>query len=319
MRHRLSHRTAALCLALALPWPGRIGAETLEFPFPVVEVTSEPAIFGGYRLPVAGFRDGILPVRVVEGMIDRRAFRLDAPGMPLLTVLAPLRSQLRAAGYEVILDCETRDCGGFDFRFATEVMAEPGMHVDLGEFRFLSALREGEAGAEAIGLLVSRSALSAFVQVISVGPEALAPTPPAPGAHGALSPPPPPSDPAGLAARLDQGLSVALDDLVFGSGAAGLAGGEYASLTALAAWLRADPARRVILVGHTDVSGGLEANVNLSKRRAEAVRMLMVQSLGVSGAQISAEGVGPLAPRASNLTEEGRHRNRRVEAIPAPT
>jgi OOP family OmpA-OmpF porin len=125
--------------------------------------------------------------------------------------------------------------------------------------------------------------------------------------------------PADLEARLSAGLPVALDDLVFGSGAAALEARDYASLVALAAWLKADPGRKVTLVGHTDASGGLDANIALSRKRAEGVRQVLMTVHDVPPAQVSAEGVGPLAPRAGNDTEEGRRKNRRVEAVPAPT
>lgn len=69
-------------------------------------------------------------------------------------------------------------------------------------------------------------------------------------------------------------------------------------------------------VGDTDNSGGLEANIALSKKRAQAVpRQALLQAQGVQDAQVTSEGVGPLAPRATNLTEEGRRKNRRVEAV----
>ena len=84
-------------------------------------------------------------------------------------------------------------------------------------------------------------------------------------------------------------------------------------------WLKADGARKVTLVGHTDASGGLEANVRLSKARAESVRRWLIDRLGVGADQVAAEGVGYLAPRATNQTEEGRQKNRRVEVISTST
>ena len=87
------------------------------------------------------------------------------------------------------------------------------------------------------------------------------------------------------------------------------------SLQALAAFLRADPARRVTLVGHTDTVGALDRNIALSKRRAASVLERLVSAHGVPRAQIAAEGMGYLAPIASNLTPEGREANRRVEVV----
>ena len=109
--------------------------------------------------------------------------------------------------------------------------------------------------------------------------------------------------------------SVALDDLIFASSAADLEAGEYASLEALAAFLRANPDSKVVLVGHTDASGGLEGNIALSRERAASVRAAMINSYDIPSDQISANGVGYLAPRDNNLTDQGRTRNRRVEVM----
>ena len=113
--------------------------------------------------------------------------------------------------------------------------------------------------------------------------------------------------------------SVVLEGLAFESGKAALADPDAPALVALAAWLKANPGRSVTLVGHTDASGSLAANVTLSRQRAATVRQVLIDRYGLSAAQVSAEGVGPLAPRASNDTDQGRAQNRRVEAVLAPT
>jgi OOP family OmpA-OmpF porin len=61
--------------------------------------------------------------------------------------------------------------------------------------------------------------------------------------------------------------------------------------------------------------GTLENNIALSRARAEAVRQHLVEALGVDPAQVSATGIGYLAPRATNATAAGREANRRVEAV----
>jgi hypothetical protein len=138
-------------------------ALTLELPAPILSEESRE-VPGSYALPTGPFENGTLPTRTVEGAIDQRALQLDAPDVTTLALLAPLREQVIAAGFEVLLDCDARACGGFDFRYGTEVLPEPDMHVDLGDFRFLSATR----GDEAVSLLVSRSALSGYVQITRV-------------------------------------------------------------------------------------------------------------------------------------------------------
>jgi OOP family OmpA-OmpF porin len=58
----------------------------------------------------------------------------------------------------------------------------------------------------------------------------------------------------------------------------------------------------------------LEGNVALSRKRAQAAKAWLL-ARGIPDAQVEADGVGYLAPIASNLTEEGRTKNRRVEVI----
>ncbi len=68
-------------------------------------------------------------------------------------------------------------------------------------------------------------------------------------------------------------------------------------------------------MGHTDAVGNLETNIALSRARAEAVRLYLIERLDVDPGQVSATGIGYLAPRATNETEDGRETNRRVEAV----
>ena len=70
------------------------------------------------------------------------------------------------------------------------------------------------------------------------------------------------------------------------------------------------------VVGHTDNIGGYEVNTVLSKRRAEAVAATLVKDFGVSALRLTANGAAYLAPVASNSTEAGRAKNRRVELVP---
>jgi len=85
--------------------------------------------------------------------------------------------------------------------------------------------------------------------------------------------------------------------------------GEIAKL------LTADPSLKVFVVGHTDTVGGVDSNIKLSQDRAEAVLQALVRDHGIAPARLRASGCGPFAPVASNDTEEGRAKNRRVELV----
>jgi len=69
----------------------------------------------------------------------------------------------------------------------------------------------------------------------------------------------------------------------------------------------------VELAGYTDSIGSVGYNIGLSQRRAEAVKQYLVAERGIDAGRIQAKGYGKLNPVASNDTDEGRERNRRVE------
>lgn len=285
---------------LSLPSSATISAQIVEDP-------------GSYLLPVGPFADDALPALEVEGRLLQQAWRLEAQSITTLQILAPLRTQLVADGYEVLLDCSGLECGGFDFRFNTRVMAAPDMFVDLLDYRFLS-LRKGEPG-EARGyasLLISRIGVTAYVQLIHVAPDGQAAVSVTADARASI----PRSVTAAPVAKslLEQG-SVILGDLRFQSGSSDLGEGPFASLTDLAEFLKSDSQLRVALVGHTDTVGGLNPNIALSKRRAQSVLERLVSSYDVPRSQLDAEGMGYLSPIAPNLDQAGREANRRVEAV----
>ena len=318
IHRRPSLRNGVLLGGLCL-LPSMALAIALDLPAPASTTASRRETLASYALPIGPWQDGQVSSRILEGPLEQSAWRIAAPGITTLQILAPLRDQLVRAGFRTLWECETDACGGFDFRYSIDVMPEPDMHVDLGDFRFLSAIRIGVDGPEAVSLLVSRSAETGFVQIVSVGAALDVTGPQAPAEQAAPAAPPeeagPVLPPSGLAAVLQDNGSVVLEDLVFKSGSAELGPGPFETLVALAGFLKEDPARTVALVGHTDASGGLAGNTALSRARAASVRERLLTGYAVPAAQITAEGVGYLAPRATNQTEDGRARNRRVEAI----
>ncbi|MEY8837436.1 OmpA family protein, partial [Cribrihabitans sp. XS_ASV171] len=236
--------------------------------------------------------------------------RVQAGTATTLQILAPLRDRLESDGWQILLDCGARACGGFDFRFATEVVPSPDMYVAIRDYRFLSATR----GEEALSLLVSRDVPDLYIQMIHVLPaDSPATEPLAPARPRAEEAEPTAGDP--IARALDSSGSVVLDDLEFRTGADELGDGPFASLAALADLLAERPGLQLALVGHTDTVGDLDDNIALSQRRAESVRARLIGAHGAPADRIVARGAGYLAPRTTNATEEGRRANRRVEAV----
>jgi len=294
-------------LDLALPANAVLTADQVQTPH-------------SYVLPLGPYAQGGGAGLALEGRVQLRAWRLEGRGLTTLQLLQPLRAQFLQAGAKVLFECEAAQCGGFDFRFNIKVLPAPGMRVGLGDYRFLALQLNAETHAS---LLVSRFGNAGFIQLVTVaanpgGTPAVqahthAPALAAPGAVPAV----PVQDEVAqtLGAQLwAQGRAI-LADLEFTSGAADLGAGPFQSLAMLAQFLQDHPNSRVALVGHTDAVGALEGNIALSRRRAAQVVARLVADYGIDTARLQAEGMGFLAPIASNRTAEGRLANRRVEVI----
>jgi len=87
------------------------------------------------------------------------------------------------------------------------------------------------------------------------------------------------------------------------------------TLKEIAKLLQENPKLKLYVVGHTDNVGGINYNMKLSQARAEAVVKKLVSKYGVTPNRLKPYGVGPLVPVASNKTEDGRAKNRRVELV----
>lgn len=276
-----------------------------------ISVRTEIDPAGSVRLPEAPWSPGTVPP-LAEGTIRREVLRFEGGQRTTLQLLATLRDRLAANGYEEVFTCADAACGGFDFRFQLDIIGEPDMHVDLGDYRYVLA-RNPAAEPHLVALLASRSQSAGFVHITTVSEATI---PEAPSEPPAVSEEPPAPKPAGdLVSTLTEAGHAVLDGLDFGSGTSELNGGPYPSLAALADWLASNPSARIALVGHTDSVGSLQANTALSRQRAASVARYLVNELGADSTRIQSSGAGYLAPIASNLTEEGRARNRRVEVV----
>ena len=267
-----------------------------------------------YSLPVSPWLGTGAEMLTAEGALSRTVWQvMDFDGNSA-QLMAPLRAQIEAQGYAPVFACDSTLCGGFDFRFAMDVTPEPAMHVDLGDFSYFVGRMETAEGDAFLALLTSRGGARGYIHLVRISPADMAPVSVAVPTRS-----PDAEEIADLGESLDRLGAATLTDLSFSTGSATLSDGDYPSLTELAAYLVEHPSTRVVLVGHTDAEGSLEGNIALSRARAEAVRTYLIERFGVSAGQMAAEGVGYLAPRANNASDEGRQQNRRVEVVVTST
>jgi uncharacterized protein (TIGR02145 family) len=111
---------------------------------------------------------------------------------------------------------------------------------------------------------------------------------------------------------LDSGMIV-LDAVYFETGSANIHRNSKPYLKTLAKMLVKYPKLKLEVGGHTDNTGGLQVNMTLSQKRADAVAGFMREQEPALSGMLSSKGYGPTEPAADNDTDEGRETNRRVE------
>ena len=120
---------------------------------------------------------------------------------------------------------------------------------------------------------------------------------------------------AGLERALSAEQSVDLPGVYFEFGSARLRPESAAAIAEVAAVLRRHADWKIRFEGHTDTIGGTDANLELSRARAGAVRQAVIEQLGGGAERLDSAGFGQTRPHESNDTPEGRARNRRVEIV----
>lgn len=106
--------------------------------------------------------------------------------------------------------------------------------------------------------------------------------------------------------------------LTFASGEAQIAQDKFDLLAKVERAIDVFPRSELIIEGHTDSFGGDEANQKLSQQRAEAVQQYMINAMRIPTYRLIATGYGETRPIASNETEAGRQRNRRIDIVVRP-
>ena len=104
-------------------------------------------------------------------------------------------------------------------------------------------------------------------------------------------------------------------ELLFTTGSDEVHAGAYTTLANVAELIEMYDDRQVLIIGHSDATGDPARNRQLSERRAERVKEILVDDFEIAADRVSTEGAGDALPIASNATPQGRSANRRVEVL----
>lgn len=231
----------------------------------------------------------------LEGTLTRLRYA-NPQGRSTLELLRNYRDALTAHGFVVQFECEGREgCGTLRAPRWNDVnRMDIGVQRDVRYFTGVADYNDGRAYVS-----VAVNPQHTFIHVLETTAMQT----------GLVS-----VDADALAEGLARDGKVTLDGIHFDTALATLRAESAAALDQAATLLRQQPALRLSVVGHTDNTGDAGANQQLSAARAEAVRQALVER-GIAADRLSAQGVGSMAPVASNDTPDGRARNRRVELV----
>lgn len=250
---------------------------------------------------IIGFNRGAVRTETAEGRLTRIRYGNPA-GRATLEIIRNYRDALVAKGLRVDWECAGRDACGSTARHGGGRGwngingLNPGIANDVRYFTGRIPARDGGQVVVAVAVTPAYTDLHVLEGaamdsgLVEVSAQSLA---------------------AGLASEG----KVTVPGIFFDTGKDTLTPASDDALSQVAALMRAQPALRLRVVGHTDDQGSAAGNMSLSQRRAERVRDALVQRYGIAPGRLTAQGAGSLAPVASNATEEGRARNRRVELV----
>jgi OmpA-OmpF porin, OOP family len=123
------------------------------------------------------------------------------------------------------------------------------------------------------------------------------------------------ADASSLASSINETGRASVYGIYFDTGKADIKPQSAAAISEIAKMLQANPGMKLYVVGHTDNVGTFDSNVKLSNSRADAVVKELVSKHSVAAARLQPFGAGQTSPVASNQTDEGKAKNRRVELV----
>lgn len=247
----------------------------------------------------------------IEGKVTRILYR--APeGRSALEVMRNYEGELQKSGFTELFRCKKEACGGAFFMMPQPVWGGSGAIRDVyatntNNQRYLAAKLTRPEGDVYAFIYVSEhtflgSLKGTYVHLDVVELKAMD--------TGMVK-----VDAAAMAKDISSEGHIAIYGIHFDTNKATIKPESKPAIDEIVKLLTDSPELKIYIVGHTDNQGALQYNMDLSHRRAIAVRDELVNTYGIDINRLGAVGMGFFAPVTSNKTEAGRAENRRVELV----
>ncbi|MBI5026804.1 MAG: DUF4892 domain-containing protein [Nitrospirae bacterium] len=254
--------------------------------------------FGEYQLILGPYTDSgkFKKTKPLEGKITLIEYK-NPQGRSALEIFRNYEMALKQAGFEVLFTCNNKqgECG------SNWITHEPLGYLGGGyDGRYLAAKLRRQQGDVYVALHAEDYYRNTYLNIIETRQMET----------GLVT-----VDATAMAGDISRTGHVAIYGIYFDFNKAEVKPESEPALKEIAKLLKQDPKLKLHVVGHTDSVGELKFNMDLSKRRADSVIKELTIKHGIAAARLRADGVGPLSPVASNKTDEGRAKNRRVELV----
>lgn len=248
------------------------------------------------RYPLALGVENHAPAKIqqIEGRVTKIGY-VNPTGRSAFEIYRNYEDALMKAGFENLWSCEAAACGRTMNWNALNGLAASG---GPNEIRYLVV--RGKVGNQVVTVAIAVNTTGTTVHIVET--KAMD--------TGLVS-----ASAAEMAAGIERDGHISIYNIHFDTGRADLRPESKAALDEVARLLRERPTLELLVVGHTDATGGFDMNMKLSADRAAAVVRALTSNYGIAASRLSAHGAGPLAPVASNHSEDGRAKNRRVDLV----
>lgn len=265
--------------------------------------------FDEYALLLGKVRKSKTPGKhkALEGKLTRISYEIEK-GRTTLEVFRNYKTALAKKGFKPLFKCRNKKCGGRAFNH-TVVPYWNGFAENYSDQRYLAVKKKGPAGVVYASLYVvvnlseggpRNKRVYAQLDIVEIK-----------GMREKMQV----IDAAKMQKALDASGHVALYGILFDNDSAKIRPESAKALAETAKLLKARPELKLFVVGHTDNKGTLDYNLNLSAQRAASVVRYLTRTSGIDKARLEPHGLAFLAPVATNHSEAGKQKNRRVELV----
>ena len=259
------------------------------------------------RLPIKAMRNSRVLTEENSIEVKGRALRqryLGPVGRSSLEVVRNYEQRLKSQGFDVLFSCRANECGGSDLWFAV-LDAHKGSNLPSNwdsQAYSIARKQDGNGAVTVVALLAIESGnmVQTLVDVLesaSMETDKIKVL-----------------DAGALKSALDSQGRAALYGITFDFNKAEIRPDSRPQLDQIVAYLKANLQVALVVTGHTDVKGGFDYNVDLSRRRAQSVVQALTTA-GIAANRLTPFGAGMASPVATNETEAGQAQNRRVELV----